>query len=281
MKRSWLLSAALLAMITGPAFAADMPLKAPPAPVPVAAGWNGFYTGIEVGEKWSKADWDPTCITQPGIACGSAVDLALFPGFPDSGRQSFNKSGTRVGIYTGWMFTAYNSWVFGAESDYAFASRNSTVGFIPGCVTAACTGGFATPPFSGDSVTLHLGDDYSFRLRAGFLVLPELQLYATGGAAAQKVSATVTCGAAGAAGCIAPGATGFNETTLVGWTAGGGLEWKVWDHILLRGEYRFNDYGTWKQNITLGNQLQEFANVRVKSQMATVGIAWLFPPPRW
>jgi outer membrane immunogenic protein len=73
--------------------------------------------------------------------------------------------------------------------------------------------------------------------------------------------------------------------TLVGWTAGAGIEWKVLDHILVRGEYRFSDYGTWHEEATLfsggGSVLVERANVHVTSQMATFGIAYLFPPPRW
>jgi outer membrane immunogenic protein len=271
-------------MIAGPAFAADMPLKAPPPPVPVAAGWNGFYTGFEVGEVWNHADWNPTCIDSGGPplgTCGSPASIIAFPGAPDSIAQ-FRGSGARYGIYSGWMFQAYDRWVFGAESDFAFRSHNATVGGIVGCVSAACTGPFGLlPPFSGDSTTLKLGDDYSFRVRAGFLVLPELQIYAAGGPAAQKVSATLVCSTTGAAGCITNIST-FSETTLVGYTVGAGLEWKVWDHLLLRGEYRYNDYGTWKQSGFLGSgQIEEFANVRVKTQQVNFGIAWLFPPPRW
>jgi outer membrane immunogenic protein len=278
----WLVPAALLAMIAGPAFAADMPVKALPPPVPVAQGWDGFYVGAQVGGEWSRSNWDPTCIQLGGpFTCGSALNAIVFPGAPDS-NASFNTSGVRYGLYWGWMFQANNRWVLGVESDYAFHSQTGTVNAVVGCATAACTGGaFGTGPFTGDSTSLKTGDDYSLRVRAGFLVLPELQLYATGGAAAQHVSATVTCGPTGAAGCGFPLST-FSEKTLVGFTVGAGVEWKVLDHILLRGEYRYNDYGTWKQSGGIGSGLiEEFANVRVKSQMATFGIAYLFPPPRW
>jgi opacity protein-like surface antigen len=30
-----------------------------------------------------------------------------------------------------------------------------------------------------------------------------------------------------------------------GWTAGGGVEWKVLSNVLLRAEYRYSDYGNW------------------------------------
>jgi outer membrane immunogenic protein len=284
MTRSWLVPAALLAIITAPAFAADMPLKAPPPPAPVASTWTGFYTGFQVGWDHQTADWNPTCIDAGGPplgTCGSPLSTAVFPGAPDSA-VSFSGNGTRYGIYTGWMFQAYDRWVLGAESDYAFHSKTGSVPFIIGCATAACTGPFGlVPPFTGDSTSLKLGDDFSMRVRAGFLVLPELQIYATAGAAGQHVSATLTCGVGGAVGCLAP-ITTFSEKTLVGWTAGAGVEWKVWDRILLRGEYRYNDYGTWKQSGFLSSgQVEEFANVHVKSQMATIGIAYLFGVPKW
>jgi outer membrane immunogenic protein len=280
----WLVPAALLAMIAGPAFAADMPVKALPPPVPVAQGWDGFYVGAQVGGEWSRNNWDPTCIDSGGLplgTCGSANSLATFPGAPDSA-ASFNGSGTRYGLYTGWMFQANSRWVLGVESDYAFHRQTGTVNAIVGCATAACSGGLNGPgPFTGDSTSLKIGDDYSLRVRAGFLVLPELQLYATGGAAAQRVSATLVCSTTGAAFCAPPLST-FSEKTLVGFTVGAGIEWKVWDHLLLRGEYRYNDYGTWKQSgFIQSGQIEEFADVRVKSHMATFGIAYLFPPPRW
>jgi outer membrane immunogenic protein len=281
MKRSWLVPAALLAMITGPAFAADIPLKAPP-PVPVASGWNGFYVGAQVGGKWTDNDFNPTCIQLGApFTCGSALNAVVFPGAPDS-NATLSTSGVRYGLYAGWMYQAYDRFVLGAEGDYAFHNKTQTVNGVVGCSTAACTGGaFGAGPFTGDSTSIKNGDDYSFRIRAGFLVMPELQIYGTGGVAAQKVSATITCAPGGAAGCGFP-LTSTMSGTLVGWTVGAGIEWKVWDHILVRGEYRYNDYGTWKQFGGIGSGLiEEFANVHVKSQMATFGIAYLFAPPRW
>lgn len=283
MRRFWLAATALLAMIAGPAFAADMPLKAPPIVVP-PQGWNGWYVGAEFGEKWGKTDWQPTCIDPGGGVfgtCGSAAALLTFPGAPDS-NASFSTHGARYGIYYGWMYQANDRWVFGAESDYAWGSKTASVPFLLGCASAACTGGaFGPGPFTGDSTSIHLGADYSFRLRAGFLVLPDLQLYVAGGPAVQRVSATVVCSPTGAAGC---GATLVETDTknLVGYTVGGGIEWKFMDHFLLRGEYRYNDYGTWKQSAFLNSGIiEEFANVHVKTQVATFGIAYLFPPPKW
>jgi outer membrane immunogenic protein len=282
MGRLGLLMAAFLAMFASPGFAADMPLKAPPAPPPPALGWNGWYVGAEVGWLHHSADWNPTCIQFGGpFTCGTPGNLIFFPGAPDSA-ASFSGSTARYGLYYGWMFQANDRWVFGAESDYAWHHQTGTVPFIVGCATAACTGGaFGPGPFTGDGTTLRIGNDYSFRVRAGFLALPDLQLYVTGGPAVERVSATVVCTTTGANGCF-PNLVQNSSQNMVGYTVGAGIEWKVWEHILLRGEYRYSDYGTWKQNAFIGSgQIEEFANIHVKSNMATFGIAYLFPPPRW
>ncbi|HLH91721.1 MAG TPA: outer membrane beta-barrel protein [Xanthobacteraceae bacterium] len=283
MSRLWLAAAALLAMIAGPAFAADMPLKAPPMVAPTL-GWSGWYVGAEFGAQRSKSDWTPTCIQFGGpFTCANPLNaLIFFPGAPDSA-ASFSGTTGRYGIYYGWMYQANDRWVFGAESDYAFHHQTGSVPFIVGCATAACTGGaFGAGPFTGDSSTLRIGNDYSFRLRAGFLVIPDLQLYVAGGPAVERVQATMTCSVTGAAGCF-PTTTQTATKNMVGYTVGAGLEWKVWEHILLRGEYRYADYGTWKQNAFVGTGIgiEEFANIHVKSNTVTFGIAYLFPPPRW
>ena len=43
------------------ALAADMPTKAPVAPLPLAYNWTGFYVGINGGYGWGKSNW--TAIT--------------------------------------------------------------------------------------------------------------------------------------------------------------------------------------------------------------------------
>ena len=54
-------SAALAAMIAGPAMAADMPVRAP-APVAAYYDWSGAYAGFNVGAAW----YDVITISTPG-----------------------------------------------------------------------------------------------------------------------------------------------------------------------------------------------------------------------
>ena len=59
MKRFLLASVVALAWTVGPAGAADIAVKAPAMPPPVAAwSWSGFYAGINAGVGWGRSSWD-------------------------------------------------------------------------------------------------------------------------------------------------------------------------------------------------------------------------------
>ena len=237
--------------ISSPLFAADMPVKAPPLAPPAAVyDWTGVYVGGEVGGKWTSDKWNTTCVDAGGAPlglCGSPVSLAAFPGAPDStAANTFKTSGLRAGVYGGLDIQVSPSWVVGIEGDWAGYKKSSTVPGILGCSTAACTGG-ALVPFSlgGDFTSVKFGDDYSARLRAGYLVTQTVLAYGTGGIAFQRISATLACTGATSPACL------FNHmetqnNTLWGYTVGGGLEWRVAQNWLLRGEYRYSNFGTLK-----------------------------------
>ncbi|TQX82762.1 MULTISPECIES: outer membrane protein [Rhizobium] len=52
-----------------------------------------------------------------------------------------------------------------------------------------------------------------------------------------------TAGIAAASGKVEVPAAGKKDDILIGWTAGGGLEHALTDNILVRGEYRYSDFG--------------------------------------
>jgi outer membrane immunogenic protein len=287
MKKSQVVGAAFVAMtIASPALAADL-LKAPAA-VPYVSGWNGFYIGGEVGGKWVTDDWTTTCVQGGGLAqCGNALNAIQFPGAPDStASHSFKTSGLRAGVYAGAMFQVNPSWVAGIEGDYAFYSKSSTVGGLLGCSTLACSNnaGFGPPldpnALVNDRTSVKNKDDFSLRLRAGFLVTPDILVYGTGGVAFQRVEATMTLdGSTSPASAPLGVHTQTDGAWLPGWTVGGGVEWKLAQNWLLRGEYRYSDFGTWKPDFFRASNanIEIFSNVKVTSQIATAGIAYMFP----
>src|SRR6516225_7858786 len=66
---SRIVAAALLSLIGAPALAADLPMKAPPAPPPILS-WTGCYAGVHVGAGSidNQIDGGPFVTTVPGFA---------------------------------------------------------------------------------------------------------------------------------------------------------------------------------------------------------------------
>jgi len=276
--------------IASPVLAADL-LKAPAA-APLAPSWSGFYIGGEVGGKWVTDDWGTNCIQGGGTAtCGSpanAIPFVSFPGAPDSS-ASFKTSGLRYGVYLGAMTQISPSWVIGIEGDYAFYKQSASVTGLVGCETVACRGipAIAASRFTSatDSTSVTNKDDFGLRLRGGFLVTPDIMVYGTGGLAFQRVEGTMACGGI-LGGKVSVACTSFalsqtDGAWLPGWTVGGGVEWKLGQlglpNWLIRGEYRYADFGTWKPDFFRGSGVIEvFPSVKVTSQIATAGIAYKF-----
>ncbi|HEY0124293.1 MAG TPA: outer membrane protein [Rhizobium sp.] len=82
----------------------------------------------------------------------------------------------------------------------------------------------------GDNKESSLEWDASGRARVGY-ALDRTLFFATGGVAAAGGKADVP-------------AVGKKDDILIGWTAGGGVEHAFTDNILVRGEYRYSDFGT-------------------------------------
>jgi outer membrane immunogenic protein len=254
--------------------AADLPYKAPAyvPPLPLAYTWTGFYVGGEIGAKWADPKWTTISIIEPGFA--TVVDR--------SSPRDYDLTALRVGGYLGYNWQFAPRWLVGVEGDWAYAHKGEITAGIPGC-SILCTGGFPGPQATTSSVTM--GWDASARVRLGFLVLPNLLAYGTGGVAWQHFEASATCQHSGPDPlCIIlpgnPFATVTNKVTRTGWTIGGGLETKLSENWLLRGEYRYSDFGTWDNSFNLGlpGGISTIVNSQLKitTQIATVGVAYKF-----
>jgi outer membrane immunogenic protein len=279
-----------MATVAHQALAADMPLLKAPAAAPVASGWNGWYVGGEVGGVTVNNTWNTNCVQYGAIvggsqaSCGNALNNTYFPGGPDStANTSMKNSSLRPGIYAGAMFQVWNNWVLGIEGDYAFYNKTATVAGIPGCSTGACTGGQLVPfNLSGDSASIQNKNDGSLRLRGGFLVTQDVLLYATGGMAFTDFTTTATCNGATSPACQIGVHTDSNSGFVAGYTVGGGVEWKIFQNWLLRGEYRYNHYGDLNSHyfVGSGSGAEFFAKTNATAQIATAGLAYMFPIPR-
>ncbi len=60
------------------AMPADMPVKAPPAAVPVISNWTGFYVGVNAGYAWGRSDVT-SAMTAPWSEPALGMCLPILP----------------------------------------------------------------------------------------------------------------------------------------------------------------------------------------------------------
>jgi outer membrane immunogenic protein len=220
---------------SGQLHAADMPMKAPPAPVAPTYSWTGFYLGGNFGGAWG----DPTA----SFAANDPLASTLGPGGP----IKFDPTGPLGGFQAGinWQFN--QSWVFGFETDFDFSA-------ISGKGSSAPTppGGFAGSLFQ-QTAAEKVQWFGTVRGRVGYLVTSNLMVYGTGGFAygkvAQSGSYALIQGTGAFIGGIAecaPGGpcyVGSSQPVLTGWTAGGGLEYALSHNWTVKAEYLYVSLG--------------------------------------
>ncbi len=186
-------SAATFAILTGGAFAADLPVRtAAPAPVVYAPvfSWSGFYVGVNAGYAGDKFEYP--------------YSGTIF-GVPYGGKPSITSSGGLFGAQIGYNWQFANRWVLGVEADYQWSAIEGQVninGAIAGFGAANLTAGSEVTGFGTIRARLGYGWDRAL-------------LYVTGGWAYGKVDssgAVALCPAGGGA-CFGGGLSRGTRTT--------------------------------------------------------------------
>jgi outer membrane immunogenic protein len=206
--------------LSAPAFAADLPVKAPTAAQPVVADWTGFYLGIHGGYGWGESSIKDTLVQE----------LLSEIGFNDP-----KPKGGLFGGQAGYLWQRGN-FVGGFEIDYSFASLkdSQSVDLYIRCL------------FDG---TLNLEKKIdalaSARARAGFLIGPDLYVYGTGGIGWARTKGSLSACEEGD--CIAL----KSAENHFGWVAGAGGEYRLWQNVSLGVTYLHYDFGTTNNVYTL------------------------------
>lgn len=204
MKRYISILALGCAMMSAPAFAADLPQRTA-APAPMLAptpvySWQGFYAGLSLGYAWENVAYNNFGATT----------------------SNFNPNGVIGGGYVGYNFQVAPSVVLGVEGDVEGGSVRQSVNPIA----------FAIP--FGSNVTLTNDFRASVRARAG-VSMDRALLYATGGVAFGNFNLKSNWGAAGLSEQWNVGRSG--------WTLGAGVEYAFTPNWIGRVEYRFTSFG--------------------------------------
>jgi outer membrane immunogenic protein len=252
------------------AFAADLPVKAPPIVAAPAMSWTGLYAGVSLGGRWSDPTWTTSAIGGPGPG-------NLRPPDPTTTPTDFDISTVRVGGYLGnnWQFAP--QWLVGLEGDLAWGNSSKTRGGVPG--TFGTSGLYSPPAAAGvDSSWVKEQWDASIRARLGFLIAPTWLLYATGGVAFQNVEVGASCSGSGPPSWCGPARNESISSVRTGWTIGGGVETVVWQNWLARIEYRYSDYGTIDHTFfSVPSTADEVvSSVKLRTNTVLGGIAYKF-----
>jgi outer membrane immunogenic protein len=222
------------AAIAGSALAADLPVRMPAAPVAVAPIYIPEWAGFYLGVH-GGGGWDNATFDAPNLGIA-------FPGM--------NMSGGLVGGQAGYNWQ-YGQVVTGLEVDYSAAdiSQSSFV-LVPGFV---------------DPVGRYAKVDQlaSIRGRIGWAWMQNLLVYGTGGFGGGHVSGQA----------VVDGISSSADENAFGWVAGAGLEYRLFEHLMLRAEYLHYGLG----RVSFPNLVGNF-NVDARNEIDVVrgGLSYKF-----
>lgn len=235
-------SAAIAALIAvGSAQAADLgPRPAPVYKAPAMVPPAFSWTGFYIGLEGGWG-WGREDYTNANIV-----------GFPPGSGVSHSPDG---GIFGGVVGGRYQvgQFVFGVEGTAAWADIKDTVTQAPG----------ATDAFKVKSL-------YTATGQVGWAFVPMGLLYAKGGWAGARVSDIQ----------VNTAATGNNSQDDSGWTVGAGLDYAVWQNVVLGIEYDHFDlgYGAWTAPASNGGAPFIATNTsRLTIEQVVGRLTWKFP----
>ena len=232
--------------------------------------WTGVHVGVSIGARLSDARWTTDCLAPEALPATCPNDS--FGGGTRIGNDnsaSFDNDVPRVGAYLGFDWQAARL-VLGIEGEAAWADDSRTRVGIPG--TWSTDFG---PDF--DAARIESAWDASVRARVGFLLTPKTLVYSTGGLALLHYEVSGTCGGTFPVGwCVVPNVDS-ESVIAAGWTAGGGVERMLPHAWIIRGEYRYSDYGSQSFTLFEDEALDSIGvTIEQKTSLAYVGVSRRF-----
>ena len=228
--------AAAATLIASQALAADMPLKAPLAPV--SPGWSGFYVGGHLGVVDSHAS-----------GTSDFLDPLATP--PDSvanpQHNSLSQTSAIGGFQAGYNWQFDRMYVLGVEGDFSFLHPSYSFCRQTNTNSTACvnTGdGFETIGSSTHWLS-------TVRGRLGVTV-ENFLFYGTGGVAFGRVETdlALTCPTGCGSSIVPVFASSTTTSTQVGWAAGLGGEMMIYRNWSARLEWLHIDLGDINSSLT-------------------------------
>jgi outer membrane immunogenic protein len=229
--------------------AADLPVKAPPAPVyvPPAFSWTGCYIGGNIGGAWAQSNWTDSRF---GLNWGDTSDGRFIGGGQIGCNYQFSNPG----------------FVIGVEGDFDWAANNSNNR------TAVVPAGF---PRAGDVISLSSNDTRIATLAARFGYGVDRALFygKVGGGWVGNNGFTVVDQT------TAQAFVGSGSNTASGWLVGAGIEYAFTNNWTVKLEYDYLGLGSRTFTVP-GTVIPALAGDTITSnhnvQMVKLGVNYLF-----
>jgi outer membrane immunogenic protein len=199
--------------------------------------------------------------TVPAFAADAVIEEPPAPAVPMEEPPVNTWSGPYAGVSLGYAFAGETEDDFDNSIDTdgfllgGFAGYNYQVGNIVAGAEADI--GYSWEDGSNAGVTSESGVEGSLRARLGYVVSPNILLYATAGGAAKDLELSA--------------AGDSDSNTMIGWTAGGGADVMVTERVFGRVEYRYTDFGS--ETFELGGASGDVSD---KNHRVSVGLGMKF-----
>jgi outer membrane immunogenic protein len=246
--------AAFAFVLAGPAFAADMPVRAQPLPRPAPAWtWSGCYMGLNAGYGWDRDHIRDAAETTDGGVTFRFSDFDLdSKGWFGGGQFGCN-----------WQASAL---MLGLEADFQGAEINSDTVFTNAIFN------FPSALFN-TRVTSELEYFGTVRGRIGYAFTPSAMLYATGGFAYGGIETSLSF----------PFVSGLPNTfvnharqTHYGYAVGGGAEALITPRMSVKAEYLYVDLGARTHSFLIAGDTYSWSQ-RAKLHTVKLGVNFLWP----
>lgn len=258
--KKYLLGAACWALTGASALAADMPYFSPPpiaryVPPPIYT-WTGFYVGVNLGGTFAISPFitpsQNASLLQQNVAFVPTplppdANIAAVAATTAAARLKADTSGFVGGAQIGYDYQTGNGAVVGVEADVEGFSRIRARGSSALLMDVPNGAGYQIGAFTTGSRSLNfLG---TVRLRVGWLAMPTLMIYGTGGFAYGQISGDYGVTQAyfpqpGSPYLLAAWTgQGAYSKIATGWTVGFGSEWMIYPGVSIKGEYLYYSLG--------------------------------------
>lgn len=228
--------------LAGTAFAADLPMQAPPQLLPPPPAWTGLYMGLNAGYEWAASKSVNTTASPFFAAPTWSTELALSSSLA-TGSAPVNSNGFIGGFEVGYNYQLATSFVVGLEADIqGIVGSNSTGSFSGSGIPVGFPRETIVSTVQSTNKLDYLG---TVRGRLGYLVTPTLLIYGDGGLAYGEVQTSTNIFQENLPfSSPAFGSFGVHTKTQVGWAVGGGLEWMFLPNWSVKAEYLYYNLGS-------------------------------------